>query len=238
MLPIVGHQSISLVDFPGKISTVFFFAGCDLRCPYCHNESLFSFKIEDIIPKEQVLEEIIKRSQFVDGVVFTGGEPSLYDELIDLFKEIKEKTTLEIKLDTNGLNPEFIQKAAEYIDCIAIDLKTTPDMYCELGSKLTESDIRCKLSETKSILEDRRTAKVEYRTTMYPPLIESYERLYKMFEFIPQNAEYYLQKFVNDNAWNTVARKTASYSEDQLERMVLEVRRNTRKENVFVRTYL
>ena len=221
MLPIVGHQSISLVDFPGKISTVFFFAGCDLRCPYCHNESLFSFKIEDVIPREQVLDEIIKRSNFVDGVVFTGGEPALYDELIDLFRDIKEKTTIEIKLDTNGLNPGFIEKASPYLNFVAIDIKTTPDMYCELGSKLTESDIRSRLSKTKSILEDKRNVKVEYRTTMYPPLVESYERLYKMFEFIPDNAEYYLQKFVNDKAWTTVARKTSSYTEAQLERMVL-----------------
>ncbi len=238
MIPIVGHQSISLVDFPGKISTVFFFAGCDLRCPYCHNESLFSFKIEDIIPKEKVLQEIEKRSKFIDGVVFTGGEPALYEGLVDLLKEIKEKNDLEIKIDTNGLNPEFIEKASPYINFVAIDIKTTPDMYCELGSKLTESEIRHRLTETKSILEGKKNIRVEYRTTMYPPLIESYERVYKMFEFIPDSAEYYLQKFVSDKAWSSTARKTTSYTEDQLERMVLEIRRNTRKENVFVRTYL
>jgi len=59
-----------------------------------------------------------------------------------------------------------------------------------------------------------------------------------MFEFIPENAEYYLQRFVSDNAWSSEARKTISYTVDQLERMVVEVRRNTRKNNVFVRTYL
>ncbi len=238
MLPIVGHQPISLIDFPGKISTVFFFAGCDLRCPYCHNESLFTFNIENVIPKETVIDEIEKRSKFIDGVVFTGGEPALYDELIDLFKEIKEKADVEIKMDTNGLNPEFIEKAVPYLNFLAIDIKTTPDMYKELGSELTESDIKNRLIKTKAILEDNKKIKVEYRTTMYPPLVESYERIYKMFEFIPGNAEYFLQKFVNDKAWSSKARETHSYTVDQLERMVLEVRRNTRKDNIFVRTYL
>jgi len=238
MLPIVGHQSISLVDFPGKIATVFFFAGCDLRCPYCHNESLFTFKIENVIPREKIIEEIEKRSKFIDGVVFSGGEPSLYDELLDLFKEIKEKINVEIKIDTNGLNPEFIEKAMPYLSYVAIDIKTTPDLYKDLGTNLTEKEITEKLSKTKILLEENRKIKVEYRTTMYPPLVESYERLYKMFQFIPDNAEYYLQKFVNDKAWTSIARGTHSYTVDQLERMAVEVRRNTRKDNVFVRTYL
>ena len=120
MLPIVGHQQTSLIDFPGKIATVFFFAGCDLRCPFCHNGSLLEIKKEDILSKEYVLSEIEKRSKFIDGVSFSGGEVSLYDEFLDLLKEIKEKFGIEIKIDSNGLRPEFIEKALPYLSHIEI----------------------------------------------------------------------------------------------------------------------
>jgi pyruvate formate lyase activating enzyme len=237
MLPIVGHQQTSLIDFPGKIATVFFFAGCDLRCPFCHNGSLLEIKKEDILSKEYVLSEIEKRSKFIDGVSFSGGEVSLYDEFLDLLKEIKEKFGIEIKIDSNGLRPEFIEKALPYLSHIAIDIKTTPELYKSLGSKMSKEDVHSNLMKTKDILATAKGIKVEYRTTMYPPLVESYERIYKMFEFVPENAEYYLQRFICDNALTPEARNTKSYTVEQLERMALEIRRNTKKEKVFVRTY-
>ncbi|HNW15321.1 MAG TPA: anaerobic ribonucleoside-triphosphate reductase activating protein [bacterium] len=237
MLPITGHQQTSLIDFPGKIATVFFFAGCDLRCPYCHNSSLFEVNKEAILSKEYVLSEIEKRSKFIDGVSFSGGEPTLYEEFLGFLKEIKEKFKLEIKIDSNGLRPEFIEKALPYLSHIAIDIKTTPDLYSKLGCMLTKDEVKQKLLKTKEILENSKGVKIEYRTTMYPPIVESYERVYKMFEFIPENAEYYLQRFISDNACSAEAKNTKSYTVEQLERMALEIRRNTRKEKVFVRTY-
>lgn len=237
MLPITGHQQTSLIDFPGRIATVFFFAGCDLRCPYCHNSSLFEVNKESVLSKEFVLSEIEKRSKFIDGISFSGGEVTLYDEFIALLKEIKEKFRIDIKIDTNGLRPEFIEKALPYLSHIAIDIKTTPDMYSKLGCKMSRDEVKEKLMKTKEILERSKGVKVEYRTTMYPPIVESYERIYKMFEFIPENAEYYLQRFINDNACSAEAKNTKSYTVEQLERMALEIRRNTKKEKVFVRTY-
>lgn len=237
MLPVVGHLQTSLIDFPGKIATVFFFAGCDLRCPFCHNGALLETKNEQILSKEYIFSEIEKRSKFIDGVSFSGGEPTLYDEFIDLLKEIKQRFPLDVKIDSNGLRPEFIEKALPYLSHIAIDIKTTADLYSILGCKLKKEDVREKLMKTKEILQNSKGVKIEYRTTMYPPIVESYERIYKMFEYIPDKAEYYLQRFISDNACSVEARSVVSYTVDQLERMALEIRRNTRKENVFVRTY-
>ncbi|MGI6395503.1 MAG: anaerobic ribonucleoside-triphosphate reductase activating protein [bacterium] len=238
MLPIVGHQQTSLIDFPGKIATVFFFAGCDLRCPYCHNSTLFEIDSEKILSKEYIFSEISKRARFIDGVSFSGGEPTLYDELIDLLKEIKEKFNLEIKIDSNGLRPEFIKRVLPFITYIAIDIKTTPNLYSKLGTKLPEKEIAKKLTETKEILQNSKNIRVEYRTTMYPPVVESYDRIYKILEFIPENAEYYLQRFVPDNAYHPDAKNVKSYTVEQLERMALEIRRNIKREKVFVRTYV
>ena len=237
MLPVVGHQQTSLIDFPGRIATVFFFAGCDLRCPYCHNASLLEVKKEDIIPREKILAEIEKRSKFIDGVSFSGGETTLYEELIGLMKEIRERFGLDIKIDSNGLRPEFIEKTIPYLSHIAIDIKTSPDMYSKLGAKLDKEEVRTRLLATKEILEKAQGLRVEYRTTMYPPLVESYERIYKMMEFIPENAEYYLQRFVNTSVLSPEAKNVTSYTIEQLERMALEIRRNTRRDKIFARTY-
>ena len=237
MLPIVGQQQTSLIDFPGKIATVFFFAGCNLRCAYCHNGTILDVKKEMIIPKEKVLAEIERRSKFIDGVCFTGGEPTLYDEFLDLMKEIKEKSGLAIKIDTNGLRPEFIEKSLSFVDRFAVDIKTTADLYPKLGTEMKKDEIRAKLLRTKELLENAKEIDVEYRTTMYPPLVESYERIYKMFEFIPVNAEYYLQRFISENAQSMEARNVKSYKIEQLERMAMELRRNTRREKIFVRSY-
>ena len=177
MLPIVGQQQTSLIDFPGRIATVFFFAGCNLKCAYCHNGTILEVKKETIIPRDRILGEIERRSKFIDGVCFTGGEPTLYDELLDLMKEIKEKFKMGIKIDTNGLRPEFIEKALPFVDRFAVDIKTTADLYSKLGTELKKNEIKERLLKTKELLESS-NADIEYRTTMYPPIVESYERIY------------------------------------------------------------
>lgn len=239
MLPITGHVQTSLVDFPEKIATLFFFSGCNLRCPYCHNSSLFKVPPQEKwLSREYIISDIQKRLKFIDGVSFSGGETSLYDELIDLVREIKERFGLAVKIDSNGLKPEFIEKILPDLSYIAIDIKTTPDQYSELGCQLSKKEVEEKLLATKKLLEHQTNAKVEYRTTMYPKIVESYERLCKMADFIPENAVYYLQKFICDNAYTDEAKSAESYSTEQLERMAVEMRRITKRDKIFVRTYL
>ncbi len=239
MLPITGHVQTTLVDFPEKIATLFFFSGCNLRCPYCHNSSLFEVPPQEKwLSRDYIISDIQKRLKFIEGVSFSGGETSLYDELIDLVREIKERFGLAVKIDSNGLKPEFIEKILPDLSYIAIDIKTTPDLYCELGCKLPKKEVEEKLFATKKLLENQSNAKVEYRTTMYPKLVESYERLCKMADFIPENAVYYLQKFIKDNAYTDEAKAAESYSTEQLERMAVEMRRITKRDKIFVRTYL
>ncbi len=236
MLPISGFQGTTLIDFPGKISSIIFFAGCNLRCPYCHNGTLLEVDESKIIPKDELLAELDKRKNFIDGVVITGGEPSLCDEVIDFIAEIKSRTNLKIKLDTNGLSPEFIKKALPFVDYVAIDIKTTPEQYQDLGCTMKGSEVEKALKETKEMLENC-DKKVEYRTTMYPPVVKSYDILFKMFEFVPRNADYYLQRFMPDHSWSEVAQETDTYSPEQLERMAIELRKNMQTERIFLRVY-
>lgn len=131
-MPIAGLQKTTLIDYPGKVACTVFFSGCNFICPYCHNPDLAAgrlpagggFRIDALL---SFLEE---RRGFLDAVVFSGGEPTLAPELMDLCREIKG-LGFSIKLDTNGSRPSMLSRLIEkgLIDYTAMDLKTLPDRY-------------------------------------------------------------------------------------------------------------
>ena len=103
---IQGLQKLTLLDYPGKVACTIFFAGCNFRCPFCHNASLVThIDPEENIPREEVLAFLRKRAGILDGVCITGGEPLLAPDLEAFIREIKA-LGYEVKLDTNGSNAE------------------------------------------------------------------------------------------------------------------------------------
>ena len=133
----LGLVKTSLIDYPELVSCVLFYPGCNLRCPYCHNPELaLGMTPEDGVDMDDIRRFFEKRSSVLDGVVITGGEPTMHgslQQLIDLAKQFG----LRVKLDTNGLRPEVLGKL-ENIDFIAMDVKTSPSKY----AKLLSGDIR------------------------------------------------------------------------------------------------
>ena len=109
-MEIKGIQKTSLVDYPGRLSTVLFFGGCNFLCGFCQNPHLVrdSGKL-DSYPSNNVLKLLKERSSLIDAVVITGGEPTLSKEIGSFLKKIKDIPLL-IKIDTNGSNPEIIKK--------------------------------------------------------------------------------------------------------------------------------
>ena len=132
-------RKTSLVDYPGRISSVLFFYGCNLRCPWCHNHELFEATGEvdpdSLVTFEGALTHIRKRRSVLGGVVLSGGEPCCQAELPDIIREIK-KLSLPVKLDTNGMFPamlkELFNSKETKPDFIALDLKIAPYRYGEL----------------------------------------------------------------------------------------------------------
>lgn len=107
-----GIQKTTLIDYPGKLAATIFVSGCNFRCPFCYNPDLVlpeEIEKHPSIPPEDVLTFLKERKKFLSGVVLGGGEPTIYDDLPDFAKEIKQLGYL-IKLDTNGYNPEILQK--------------------------------------------------------------------------------------------------------------------------------
>jgi pyruvate formate lyase activating enzyme len=127
---IAGLQKFSLIDYPKKVSAIVFTQGCNFRCPYCHNKKLIESDKISLLRPEDVFDFLKKRQGQLDGVVVTGGEPTLHNDLIDFLRKIKEMGFL-VKLDTNGSLPEKLEQilASGAVDYVAMDVKANFDKY-------------------------------------------------------------------------------------------------------------
>lgn len=130
-MDIANFEKISLQDYPGKISSICFMNGCQLRCPYCHNPNLvlpelFDHGTSDM--KFKLMEYLRKRKNMIEGVVLSGGEPLMQEDLMDLIYPIKE-LGLKVKLDTNGMLPNRLNLLIDkgLLDYIALDYKGSAD---------------------------------------------------------------------------------------------------------------
>lgn len=140
----IAVQKTSLIDFPGRVSAVLFLAGCNFRCPYCHNPGLVLPPFpEDLGSPEDALAFLDTRRNVLSGVVLSGGEPLLREDLPRLTAELRSRG-FRVKLDTNGSFPDRIGNAGA--DFIALDLKTAPEFYDRVapgvpaaGEKVLES---------------------------------------------------------------------------------------------------
>ncbi|NLJ45336.1 MAG: anaerobic ribonucleoside-triphosphate reductase activating protein [Treponema sp.] len=140
----VAVQKTSLIDFPGRVSSVLFFAGCNFRCPYCHNPDLVRPPFpDDLGTLEEALSFLETRRSVLSGVVLSGGEPLVWEGLPNLAEELRGRG-FKVKLDTNGSFPDRIEDVGA--DYVALDLKTAPDRYDRVapgvpdaGAKVLES---------------------------------------------------------------------------------------------------
>ena len=135
MFIIGGIQKTSLIDFPGKIAAVVFTQGCNFRCGYCHNPSLAvsSPHWENRLSHKDILSFLQTRIGKLDGIVISGGEPTIQSGLYDFIKEIKNMGFL-VKLDTNGTNPQVLERLINdnLLDYIAMDIKAPLEKYPQI----------------------------------------------------------------------------------------------------------
>ena len=125
-----------MVDFPGKLSCIIFVGRCNFRCPYCHNPYLVVYHdSQPKITEAEILEFLEQRRRKLDGVVISGGEPSLYYGTAEFAKKVKGMG-FAVKLDTNGSHPERIIDMCEagLVDMLGIDYKAPTYAYQDLTS--------------------------------------------------------------------------------------------------------
>ena len=190
---ISGLQKLTLLDYPGRVACTVFTAGCNFRCPFCHNAPLVLPELlrEDFTEKD-VLDFLKKRQGILDGVAITGGEPLMHSRIDDFLKKVRE-LGYSIKLDTNGSFPEHLVSIVEagLVDRIAMDIKNAPEEY---GSTIgIENYDIAKVEQSKNFLMEGHID-YEFRTTLTKGL-HTAERLIAAAQWIEGAKEYYLQQF-------------------------------------------
>lgn len=123
---------MSLCDWPGRVSTVLFLGGCDLRCPFCHNPDLaWTPEILPLVSPFDVQSFLEANSPWLDGLVITGGEAALSEDLPDWLGELRMRFALPIKLDSNGMHPKVVEQClrCKVVDLVAVDVKGPVDKY-------------------------------------------------------------------------------------------------------------
>jgi pyruvate formate lyase activating enzyme len=166
-----GLQKNSFIDFPGRISCVLFLSGCNFYCPYCHNPELARGvpAAQPPFTLDQFYAFLEARRSLLDGVVISGGEPTLQADLPAACAAVKS-LGFSIKLDTNGSRPHVLRHLVSegLVDYVAMDIKTDPRHYvpvfqCEDGKEALQESIR--------IIMDSAPA-YEFRTTCARPVID------------------------------------------------------------------
>ena len=210
---IYGFNTLTLLDYPGKVGASLFLGGCNFRCPFCQNGNLVLHpEQESAIPEAEVLAYLTKRRGVLDGVCISGGEPTLHAELPALIQKIKDLGYL-VKLDTNGTRPQVVRYLYEnhLIDYVAMDIKTSRARYPEAAgiSRVDLSLIEESVAYLKSHVSD-----YEFRTTVTRELHTS-----KDFEDIADWLEgcraYYLQAY-RESA-SVIHPVFSSYTKEELE---------------------
>jgi len=192
-LKVKGFQGTSLLDFPGRLSSLIFTGGCNLRCDFCHNPGLVLDPDQyPDLPLTEVLSELHKRQGFIDGVVISGGEPTLDRGLKEFLLKVKS-LGLQVKLDTNGLQPGVLADLLELqlLDYLAIDVKTSPCRYPELAAGPVDSGAllaSCQLAIAAA-------PEYEFRTTCVPGLVADRE-IAEIGEAIRGARRWVLQQYV------------------------------------------
>ena len=187
----VAINKLSLLDYPDKVSCILYTRGCNFRCPFCHNGLTLLENVSDFIPFEEILSFLRKRIGILDGVVISGGEPTLMPDLKEKIKAIKELGFL-VKLDTNGSNPDLLEELMEeeLIDYVAMDIKNSLFKYSLTAGREIDTD---KIVKSIKILQNGQID-YEFRTT----LIKEYHNeldMISMGKMLKGSPRLYLQEF-------------------------------------------
>jgi pyruvate formate lyase activating enzyme len=244
-LPIKGLQKTSLLDYPDRLSCVVFIGGCNFRCPFCHNSELVLHpeSMPDI-SEDEVLKFLKSRKGWMDSVVLTGGEPTLYSELPYFMEKVKQ-LGFAVKLDTNGTNSTMLRQLikANLVDYIAMDIKAPMPKYKEAAGVPNEpqpaSPVRTESSdsvaaaagqlgflvEVKESVADIMNSRVKYefRTTVIPRLHSEADVL-AIAEWLKGADRFVIQQFRPVTPINPDFKFEKRFTQEQLERMADKAR--------------
>jgi len=189
-MKIGGFQKTSLLDYPDRISAIVWVSGCNFRCPFCYNKNL-ALGTTELFPEDEILSFLSKRKEQLEGVVISGGEPLLQDDIVDFIKKIKQHK-FPVKIDTNGAFPEKLSELLEkqLVDYIAMDVKAPRRKYHQLAGV----DVDISKIETSINLIKNKAPAYEFKTTFISDLLKK-EDIVEIARWLEGADAYYLQQF-------------------------------------------
>lgn len=225
-MEISGFEKMTLTDYPGYVAAIVFTQGCNFKCPFCHNSDLIYFK-KGLIDENEILNYLSKRKNVLDGVVITGGEPTMQNDLVSFLNKVKE-LGLKVKLDTNGVKPEVLKKIIELnlVDYIAMDIKSSNNNYSVVSGVSVDLD---KISESAKLIKESELD-FEFRTTV----VKNYHTLNDLLsicEFVGKDSKYFLQNF--ESSSRVLDANLKGFTKDELLEMCAKL--NEKFPNVKVR---
>ncbi len=190
-----GINKLTLTDFPNRLSSILFTGNCNFRCPFCQNSTLvLNPESEPVIDENEIFSFLRKRKGFIDGVVITGGEPTVSKDLEDFIKRIKD-TGLLVKLDSNGYMPDVLSSLIDknLVDYIAMDIKNDKKHYAETAG-VKNLDI-ARIERSVDLLKEGRI-EYEFRTTV---MKEKHTRatILSIGEWLEGSQNYFIQNYVD-----------------------------------------
>ena len=212
---IKGLQKLTLLDYPGKMACTVFTAGCNFRCPFCHNASLVTNIDEERISEEEFFSFLQKRQGIIDGVCVTGGEPTLQPDLKEFLKKIKD-LGYSVKLDTNGYRPEVLKDVVNsgLVDYVDMDIKKSQAKYA-FTCGIENLDI-AKINESVEFLMSG-VVDYEFRTTIVKEL-HTEDDIQDIVSWIKGAKKYFLQGFIDSG--DLICTGYSGYDKTELQKLL------------------
>jgi pyruvate formate lyase activating enzyme len=215
-----GLQKLTLLDFPDRVACTVFTAGCNFRCPFCHNASLVTHIPEQADTDEETFFRFLKKRQgILDGVCVTGGEPLLQPDIELFLRRIKD-LGYAVKLDTNGSFPEKLQHLVQagLVDYVAMDIKNAPGYYGEtigMDNRYDEA-----IAQSVSFLL-KGYVDYEFRTTVTKNY-HTEARFEEIGQWIQGAKRYYIQWFVDSG--DLIEQNIEGVSKEEMELFLKKVK--------------
>jgi len=207
---IKGFVPNSLVDWDGKVASTIFLPGCNFKCGFCSNSDLVMNpdKLENVSWRD-IEAYLVKSREFIDGVVITGGEPTIHQDIKELCSKIKQ-LGFKVKIDTNGSNPEMLKNliSEKLVDYIAMDIKTSLEKYQDIIREKINIE---KIKESINIIS--KFGDYEFRTTVFPGIEK--QDLVKIADYLKKNKankRFMMQQFRNDSCLDKEFESKKPYS--------------------------
>ncbi|MDD4606965.1 MAG: anaerobic ribonucleoside-triphosphate reductase activating protein [Patescibacteria group bacterium] len=221
-----GFQKTSLIEWPGKIVSIVWVAGCNFRCPFCYNRDLVLKNTNlKIFEESKILEYLEENKNLIDGLMITGGEPTLQPELADFLAKVHQ-LNLKVGVESNATRPEIIENLLKnkLVDYLAVDIKAPleKDKYKKLTG--VEIDVE-KIKKSIKLIKDS-DIEYEFRTTIIPGLLNK-DDILEISQTLKGAQRYVIQRFIpQETMINHDLVEIKPYSKEELLAIEREIKDN------------